>query len=115
MQVALIDESQVGGDRRDGFTARQPALRFFESNVQMVRMQRQAEHLLELPRQLKSAHRRETRELIHRHRTIDMLMQIVPHSPQRRAIGDSSRRALCNPRPRPERKQRIVKRLLSRE
>src|SRR5262245_47285034 len=86
MEVALIDEAEIGGDDGDLLPSSEAALGFFETQMAKIAVHRHAVSPLETSTELKSTHRRQRRELAHRHRFLHALMQVVANAAQRRIV-----------------------------
>ena len=80
MEMTLVGEAQIGGDGGNGSSAAKPPLRFGQLEMHLVGVHRESVGLLELPRQLKSAHRRERREVGQPQMLADVLTQILVHA-----------------------------------
>ena len=81
VEVALIGESESGGDGSDVLSTRQPAFRFIQTDVKEVRVKRESVGRLERAGQLKPAQRRHCRELMQPHVRFDTIVEIVAHAP----------------------------------
>jgi hypothetical protein len=86
MEVTLIDEAEIGGDGSDRLPSREAALCFLETHMAKISVHRNAITALETPRELKSTHRRERRELAHRHRSLQAVMQVVAYASHCRIV-----------------------------
>src|SRR6185295_15470552 len=96
MKVALVDEAKVGRHADDLLPARETTLRFLETEMAKIAVHRDAVAPLKSTTELESAHRRERREIAHRHRPFEVLVQVVANAAQCR-IAIVSRRDRLDP------------------
>jgi hypothetical protein len=82
VKVALIHESEVGGDISDSAPAREPTLCFLETSMKVIRVERQPVRLLKHTRQSKAAHHRNRGQLLDAHGMIDVVVQVIANALQ---------------------------------
>lgn len=90
IQVTLIGETKVSGDRDDRDAQAQPPFGFGQSQMHLIRMQRQSIDLFKLSRQLKPTHRCHPRKVAELHVRAHVFTQVVVHSPERLLVQPRS-------------------------